>query len=145
MNDKNWSVDFKLVAPPSYQIEVVTHKRTEGEELLKKAVKIMTKIMKENGGKCDHVSKPIIIKSGTNKDEPDYSELMEMVQNKNDETTPSEDEGMGQISDFSDEDLGIDNEGEICEEQKQEEAAMKKPKKKQRVEEEEEKKVPKNP
>ena len=84
--------------------------------------------MNKNGGKCDRVSKPIIMKTGANKDEPDYSEIIEMVHNKDDDSTPSEASGMGHISDFSDEDMGIPAEGEIPEEQKREEEEMKKPK-----------------
>ena len=35
VNDANWNVEFKMIAPPIYKCEVVTHSRAEGEAKLK--------------------------------------------------------------------------------------------------------------
>jgi len=34
VNDETWQLEFKLIAPPHYKCEVVTHNRSEGEKKL---------------------------------------------------------------------------------------------------------------
>ena len=68
VNDDKLTVQFKLLAPPKYQCEVVTHNRAEGEAKLNEAVKIMKKVMKDNDGKCKNITAPIIVKAGAEDD-----------------------------------------------------------------------------
>ena len=35
VNDEIWNLEFKMIAPPHYKCEVVTHNRIEGEAKLK--------------------------------------------------------------------------------------------------------------
>ena len=35
INDETWQLEFKMIAPPHYKVEVVTHNRMEGENKLK--------------------------------------------------------------------------------------------------------------
>lgn len=34
VNKDDWKVEFKMIAPPNYKCEVVTHKKAEGEAKL---------------------------------------------------------------------------------------------------------------
>ena len=34
VNDETWNLEFKMIAPPHYKCEVVTHNRIEGEAKL---------------------------------------------------------------------------------------------------------------
>jgi len=75
VNDANFEVEFKMIAPPIYKCEVVTHSRAEGEAKLKEALTIIKRVMKENQGHFKQKSEPTII--GANKDEPDVAELID--------------------------------------------------------------------
>ena len=35
VNDETWNLEFKMIAPPHYKCEVITHNRIEGEAKLK--------------------------------------------------------------------------------------------------------------
>jgi len=35
VNDETWNIEFKMIAPPHYKCEVITHNRIEGEAKLK--------------------------------------------------------------------------------------------------------------
>ena len=50
VNDDTWNVVFKMIAPPNYKVEVVTHSRAEGEAKLKEALAIIKSVMKANKG-----------------------------------------------------------------------------------------------
>ena len=50
VNDETWNLEFKMIAPPHYKCEVVTHNRNEGEAKLKQALITIKRVMKENGG-----------------------------------------------------------------------------------------------
>ena len=41
VNTGDWKVEFKMIAPPNYKCEVVTHKKAEGEAKLIQALKII--------------------------------------------------------------------------------------------------------
>lgn len=41
INDENWNVEFKLIAPPNYKCEVLAHSRQEGEAKLTEALRII--------------------------------------------------------------------------------------------------------
>jgi translation initiation factor 2 alpha subunit (eIF-2alpha) len=74
VNDENWNIEFKMIAPPNYKVEVVTHSRAEGEAKLKEALQIIKTVMKANKGQFKQKSEPMLI--GSSKDEPDAAELM---------------------------------------------------------------------
>lgn len=38
VNTDGWKLEFKMIAPPNYKCEVVTHKKVEGEAKLKQAL-----------------------------------------------------------------------------------------------------------
>lgn len=50
VNDEIWQLEFKMIAPPHYKCEVVTHNRNAGEEKLTDALAIIKRVIKENGG-----------------------------------------------------------------------------------------------
>lgn len=74
VNDETWNVEFKMIAPPNYKVEVVTHSRAEGEAKLKEALTIIKDVMKANKGQFKQKSEPMII--GSQKDEPDIADLV---------------------------------------------------------------------
>lgn len=77
INDEEWKLDFKLIAPPIYKCEVLTLSRAQGEDKLKLALSIIKKVMKKNGGKFEQSGPPTVW--GANKDEQELSELIEMA------------------------------------------------------------------
>lgn len=106
MNTDGWKVDFKMIAPPNYKVEVVTHRKAEGESKLKQALEIIKEVMKRRGGHFKQKSLPTII--GANKDEPDTADLLENMKNRREEQggevsagssddEEDNDEGMGDI------------------------------------------------
>ena len=84
VNDANWNVEFKMIAPPIYKCEVVTHSRNEGEAKLKQALAIIRRVMKENGGSFKQKSEPTII-GDKGLDEPDLAELLDNFKARQDE------------------------------------------------------------
>ena len=60
-NVGEWKLDFKMVAPPNYKVEVVTHSRIEGEAKLKEALAIIKDVMKKRGGHFKQKSDPTLI------------------------------------------------------------------------------------
>lgn len=50
INDETWQLEFKMIAPPHYKCEVVTHNRVEGEKKLTEALEIIKRIIKANRG-----------------------------------------------------------------------------------------------
>lgn len=50
VNDENWNVEFKMIAPPNYKVEVITHFRAEGEAKLRQALAIIKEVMKTHKG-----------------------------------------------------------------------------------------------
>ena len=50
VNDETWNLEFKMIAPPHYKCEVVTHNRGEGEAKLKQALSVIKRVMKANRG-----------------------------------------------------------------------------------------------
>ena len=101
VNDGNWQVEFKMIAPPIYKCEVVTNSRVEGEAKLKEALAIIKRVMKENQGHFKQKSEPTII--GANKDEPDVAELIDNFKartggdDSDEEVEEDNQEGMGDI------------------------------------------------
>ena len=77
VNDENWNLEFKMIAPPLYKSEVVSLNRNEGEAKLKQALITIKRVMKENGGTFKQVSGPQVI--GTNSTETDVADLMEQA------------------------------------------------------------------
>ena len=93
VNDENWNIEFKMIAPPNYKVEVVTHSRAEGEAKLKEALQIIKTVMKANKGQFKQKSEPMLI--GSSKDEPDAAELMKKAQgDDSDEGEEDNEEGM---------------------------------------------------
>ena len=93
VNDENWNIEFKMIAPPNYKVEVVTHSRAEGEAKLKEALQIIKTVMKANKGQSKQKSEPMLI--GSSKDEPDAAELMKKAQgDDSDEGEEDNEEGM---------------------------------------------------
>lgn len=80
VNDENWQVEFKMIAPPNYKCEVITHNKTEGENKLKEALTIIKNVMKQKGGHFKQKSEPTVI--GANKDEADTENLLEKYRTK---------------------------------------------------------------
>ena len=46
INDETWQLEFKMIAPPHYKCEVVTHNRNEGENKLKEALAVIKRVIK---------------------------------------------------------------------------------------------------
>ncbi len=80
VNVDGWKLEFKMIAPPNYKCEVVTHHKAEGEAKLKLALKIIKEVMKNRGGHFKQKSEPTII--GANSDEPDTADLLEKLKNR---------------------------------------------------------------
>ena len=103
VNTDGWKVEFKMIAPPNYKCEVITHKKAEGEAKLLEALKIISEVMKQKQGHFKQKSHPTII--GANKDEPDTADLLDAMKNRQDQDgdeddsdpEEEEDEGMGDI------------------------------------------------
>ena len=106
VNVDGWKIEFKMIAPPYYKCEVVTHKRAEGETKLKQALQIIKEVMKKKGGHFKQKSEPTII--GANKDEPDTADLLENMKNRqpndggdgqdvNEDEDEDNDEGLGDV------------------------------------------------
>jgi hypothetical protein len=102
VNTDGWKVDFKMIAPPNYKIEVVTHRKAEGEAKLKQALEIIKEVMKKRGGHFKQKSLPTLI--GANKDEPDTADLLENMKNRREEQD-------GDVSNGSDSDEEDNDEG----------------------------------
>lgn len=127
VNTDGWKLDFKMIAPPNYKVEVVTHRKAEGEAKLKQAIEKIKEVMKERGGHFKQKSAPTII--GAQKDEPDTADLLENMKNRQDaegegdddsEEEEDNEEGMGDID--IENDLGVnavDEEDDDAEEKKE--------------------------
>jgi translation initiation factor 2 alpha subunit (eIF-2alpha) len=50
-SDEKFNIEFKMITPPNYKVEVVTHSRAEGEAKLKEALQIIKTVMKAKKGK----------------------------------------------------------------------------------------------
>ena len=50
VNDEVWQLEFKMIAPPNYKCEVITHSKADGETKLREALKIIKEVMKKKGG-----------------------------------------------------------------------------------------------
>ena len=75
MNDDTWKLEFKMHASPIYRVEVTTLSRAQGEEKLRKALNIIKKVMKRNGGKFEG-SEPVVI-GNYQEEEQEVAELIE--------------------------------------------------------------------
>ena len=45
VNDENWKVEFKIIAPPNYKVEVIAHSHAEGEAKLREALAIIKQVI----------------------------------------------------------------------------------------------------
>ena len=97
VNDETWQLEFKMIAPPHYKCEVITHNRNAGEDKLKQALSIIKRVIKANGGTFKQESGPQII--GTNTNETDVAELMAQAARERAESDGEEsnEEGMGDV------------------------------------------------
>lgn len=99
INDETWKLDFKMIAPPVYKCEVITHQRAEGEQKLRDALAIIKRVMRANKGHFKQMGEPTII--GSNKDDTDVAELINYMaaKDQDEEEDGEEDnqEGMGDI------------------------------------------------
>ncbi len=89
VNDETWKLEFKMIAPPNYKCEVITHSKVEGEAKLKEALKIIKDVMKKKGGHFKQKSEPTII--GANKEDADADNLIEKYRNKNEDDEDGDD------------------------------------------------------
>ena len=64
INDETWNLEFKMISPPNYKCEVITHNRNEGEVKLTEALAIIKRVIKANKGTFKQLSDPVVI--GTN-------------------------------------------------------------------------------
>ena len=121
VNDETWNLEFKMIAPPHYQCEVVTHNRNEGEEKLKQALTTIKRVMKANNGTFKQESGPQVI--GTNSNETDVAELLAQAarEDANDDGSDEEsnEEGMGDIDLNEDGVVAEDESGDEEEEKKE--------------------------
>ena len=53
LNDEKNKIEFKMHASPIYRVEITTLSRVQGEENVRKAMLIIKKVMKKNGGKFE--------------------------------------------------------------------------------------------
>ena len=74
VNRDGWNVDFKMIAPPNYKVEVTTLKRAEGVQKLQDALDVIKDIMKKHKEKFKERMAPRVI---GNQQEPDVSDLLE--------------------------------------------------------------------
>ena len=112
VNVDDWNIEFKMIAPPNYKVEVVTHNRAEGEAKLREALSIIKQVMKANKGQFKQKSEPMLI--GQSKDEPDIADLVKKAQgDDSEEGEEDNEEGM---------DLDLDGPEGILEEESDEEA-----------------------
>ena len=112
INDENWNVEFKMIAPPNYKVEVVTHSRAEGEAKLREALAIIKQVMKANKGQFKQKSEPMLI--GSTKDEPDVADLVKKAAGEDSEEGEEDnEEGM---------DFDMDKEEGVVDEDSDEEA-----------------------
>ena len=122
VNDETWNLEFKMIAPPHYKCELVTHNRNEGEAKLKQALTTIKRVMKANKGTFKQESGPQVI--GTNSNETDVAELMALAEREraNDESGDEEEsneEGMGDV-DFADDGVVEEDDSGDEEEKKKE-------------------------
>ena len=118
VNDEIWNLEFKMIAPPHYKVEVITHNRHEGEAKLKQALLVIKRVMKANNGTFRQESGPQVI--GANSNETDVAELMERAarervsdgSGEDDDEEESNDEGMGDVDFTNDVAVEDDNDEE---------------------------------
>lgn len=90
VNTDGWKLEFKMIAPPNYKCEVVTHKKVEGEAKLLQALKIIKAVMKSKQGHFKQKSQLTVI--GANKDELDTTDLLENMKNRQTDDNDDEDD-----------------------------------------------------
>ena len=121
VNDETWNLEFKMIAPPHYQCEVITHNRNEGEEKLKQALTTIKRVMKANKGTFKQESGPQVI--GTNSNETDVAELLAHAAredgNEDGSDEESYEEGMGDV-DLNDDSVAVEDDSGDDEEEKKE-------------------------
>ena len=84
VNDENWNLEFKMIAPPHYKCEVISLNRGAGEQKLKQALAVIKRVIKANGGQFKQESGPQVI--GSNSTETDVDEIMAQAAIQRDET-----------------------------------------------------------
>ena len=63
VNNEDWEVSFKVVAPPLYQAEVLTKKREEGVTKLQEALNIVKKVMQKHKEKFSLKMPPRVVQN----------------------------------------------------------------------------------
>ena len=117
INDDTWKLEFKMISPPHYKCEVITHNRNEGEAKLKQALAIIKRVIKHNKGTFKQESDPQVI--GTNSDATDVDVLMaNAATQRDDDDEESNDEGMGDI-DITEDGAVAEDSGDEEEEKKE--------------------------
>lgn len=122
INDADWNLEFRLIAPPNYRVEVQTHNKAEGEAKLLDALKVIKQVIKKNGGHFKQKSEAVIVNQNKGGDDVDVADLIESMKaskgHADDEEEDSDveednDEGMGDV-DFNEEvaDAASDDEEE---------------------------------
>ena len=79
VNVDGWNVDFKMIAPPEYKVEVTTLKRAEGIKKLQEALEIIKGVMLAKKEKFKELMAPHVI---GNSQDPDVGDLIEEMKRK---------------------------------------------------------------
>jgi len=61
VNVDGWNIDFKMIAPPDYKVEVTTLKRAEGIKKLQDALEIIKSVMQAKKEKYKELMAPHVI------------------------------------------------------------------------------------
>ena len=89
--DETWKLEFKMHASPIYRVEVTTLSRAKGEDKVRKALNIIKKVMKKNGGKFKGEEPKVV---GAYQEEQEVAELIENAAGVDDSGEEDNQEGM---------------------------------------------------
>lgn len=78
VNNADWNLEFRLIAPPNYRVEVQTHNKSEGEQKLKESLAVIKQVMKKNGGHFKQKGE-IVIVDPKHTDQVDVADLIEQM------------------------------------------------------------------
>ena len=105
INDSEWKLDFRLIAPPNYRIEVQTHNKAEGELKLIEALKIIRRVIKKNGGHFKQKSEPIMVNQNNKGEDMDVADLIASMKNSRVDQDNEDEEG-SDVEEDNDEGMG---------------------------------------
>ena len=91
LSDEKQKIEFKMHASPIYRVEITTLSRVQGEEKVRKALSIIKKVMKRNGGKFEGEDPKIV---GAFDDQQEVAELIENAAGGDDSGEEDNQEGI---------------------------------------------------